>query len=88
MSTEPGQSQWAERRRCGYVLAVTSGQRLAMRPVTDWIKDLPAGAWQRLSAGEGAKGPRLYDWAHLPYNGGSEGFACALLVRRSVAKPD
>jgi len=69
------------------VLAVTSGQRLAMRPVTTWIEDLPADAWQRLSAGDGAKGPRLYDWAHLPYNGAAKGFACALLVRRSIAKP-
>jgi SRSO17 transposase len=25
----------------------------------------PAEAWQRLSAGDGAKGPRLYDWAYL-----------------------
>ena len=23
--------------------------------------------WQRLSAGDGPKGPRLYDWAYLPY---------------------
>jgi SRSO17 transposase len=26
---------------------------------------LPVGAWQRLSAGDGTKGPRLYDWAYL-----------------------
>lgn len=80
--------RWAERHRLGYVLVVTSGQRLGMRPVTTWIEDLPDEAWQRLSAGEGAKGPRLYDWAYLPYNGGAAGFRCALLVRRSVAKPD
>jgi hypothetical protein len=24
---------------------------------------LPAAAWQQMSAGDGAKGPRLYDWA-------------------------
>ncbi len=58
-----------------------------MRPVTTWIEDLTDGAWQRLSAGDGAKGPRLYDWARVPYNGGAEGFTCALLVRRSIAKP-
>ncbi len=79
--------RWAERHRRGYVLAVTSGQRLAMRPVTTWIEGLPADSWRRLSAGDGAKGPRLYDWAHLPYNGGADGFACALLVRRSIADP-
>ncbi len=70
------------------MLAVTSGQRLAMRPVTTWVENLPDTAWQRFSAGDGAKGPRLYDWAHLPYNGAAPGFACALLVRRSIAKPD
>jgi SRSO17 transposase len=28
-----------------------------------WEKRLPARAWQRVSAGPGAKGPRWYDWA-------------------------
>src|SRR3954452_8535317 len=44
-------------------------------------------AWQRLSAGDGAKGPRLYDWTYIPYSGAAPGFQCALLVRRSVADP-
>lgn len=79
--------RWAERHRCGTVLAVTSGQRLGMRPVTAWVEDLPDAAWQRPSAGEGAKGPRLHDWAHLPYDGAAKGFACALLVRRSISDP-
>ena len=55
--------RWAERHRRGYVLAVTSKQYLGQRPVTSWIKRLPRKAWQRLSAGDGTKGPRLYDWA-------------------------
>ena len=38
--------RWAERRRRGYVLAVTSGQRLGLRPVTGWIKGLPGRDWQ------------------------------------------
>ena len=94
--------RWAERHQRGYVLAVTSGQRLGLRPVTTWIKSLPKRAlqpapravppgdrkrWQRLSAGDGAKGPRLYDWACVPYNGATPGFQSALLVRRSIAKP-
>lgn len=79
--------RWAERHRLGYVLAVTSGQRLGFRPVPDWIEGLPADAWQRLSAGDGTKGPRLYDWACVPYRGAAPGFRCALLVRRSVAEP-
>jgi SRSO17 transposase len=80
--------RWAEQHRRGYVLAVTSSQQLGLRPVCDWIDGLPAKAWQRLSAGDGAKGPRLYDWALLPYRGAAPGFRCALLVRRSIAKPD
>ena len=35
--------------------------------VEDWLEEVPADGWQRLSAGDGAKGPRLYDWAYLPY---------------------
>src|SRR4051794_19837497 len=79
--------RWAERHRRGYVLAVTSKQYLGQRPVTSWIKRLPCKAWQRLSAGDGAKGPRLYDWATIPYSGAAPGFQCALLVRRSIADP-
>lgn len=79
--------RWAEQHRYGYVMAVTSGQSLGLRPVTSWIENLPRKAWQRLSAGEGAKGPRLYDWACVPFNGAAPGFQCALLVRRAIGKP-
>jgi SRSO17 transposase len=79
--------RWAERHRRGYVLAVTSKQYLGQRPVTSWIKRLPRKAWQRLSAGDGAKGPRLYDWTYIPHSGGAPGFQCGLLVRRSIAEP-
>ena len=79
--------RWAERHRRGYVLTVTSQQYLGQRPVTSWIKRLPRKAWQRLSAGDGAKGPRLYDWAYIPYSGGAPGFQCGLLVRRSITDP-
>ena len=85
--TDSAIRRWAERHRRGYVLAVTSGQRLGLRPVTSWIKGLAKEHWQRLSAGDGAKGPRFHDWACLPYNGAAPGFQCALLVRRSIAKP-
>ena len=80
--------RWAEQNQYGYVLAVTSGQYLGQRPVTSWIENLPRKTWQRLSAGEGAKGPRLYDWAYLLCNGAAAGFQCALLVRRSIGKPN
>src|SRR3954447_10916719 len=45
---------------------------------------VPASAWQRLSAGAGAKGPRLYDWARIPIRLLSEPGRYWLLVRRSL----
>jgi len=50
---------------------------------------IPAANWERLSAGWGAKGPRLYDWARVPlFRPGWPGWEHWLLVRRSIAKPD
>ena len=56
-----------ERRRLGYVLAVARDYRVptAAGPLrADMLTlQLPKRAWQPLSAGPGAKGHRLYDWA-------------------------
>ena len=55
------------RRGLGYVLAIpkrhliTTG--IGARPAIELARRLPARAWQRMSAGPGAKGPRWYDWA-------------------------
>jgi len=79
-----------------YVLAVRSNHTL--RFLQEWaliqtdpasmIAELPPEAWQPLSAGEGAKGPRLYDWARIPlkYQAG-QGFSRWLLARRSLRNP-
>jgi SRSO17 transposase len=73
----------------GYVLAVTSAQHLGRKPVADWLEDVPGRAWKRLSAGDGAKGPRLYDWAWLPYRSDTaRGWKRGLLIRRQIARPD
>jgi SRSO17 transposase len=73
----------------GYVLAVTSRQRLGFKTVADWLEDVPASGWQRLSAGEGAKGPRLYDWAWLPQGSDAAGgWQKGLLIRRKLAHPE
>ena len=72
----------------GYVLAVTSAQRLGFKPVEDWLEDVPARGWTRLSAGDGAKGPRLYDWAYLPYRTPPvPGWKTGLLIRRKKGRP-
>lgn len=80
--------RFIEENERGYVMAVTSGQNLGLRRVDEWVDDVPKTAWARLSAGEGAKGPRLYDWAYLPFNGAKEGWRKGLLIRRKIAKPD
>ena len=71
----------------GYVLAVTAAQRLGRKPVKDWLEDVPAKGWTRLSAGDGAKGPRLYDWAYLPYGVPPAGWKTGLLIRRKKGRP-
>jgi SRSO17 transposase len=83
-------------RRCieksgrGYVLAVTSRQRLGFKTVADWLEDVPGNGWQRLSAGDGAKGPRLYDWGYLPceWLAAASGWRKGLLIRRKLAQPE
>ena len=77
-----------EARPRGYVLAVTAKQRLGFLPVTRWLAKVSPEGWSRLSAGDGAKGPRLYDWAYLPHGGGAPGWCRGLLLRRSPAKPE
>jgi SRSO17 transposase len=56
-----------ESRRVGYVLAVACSHRVdtgaGTQRADEIAQALPRRAWQRLSAGPGAKGPRVYDWA-------------------------
>jgi SRSO17 transposase len=78
------------RRGLGYVLAVakthpvTTG--IGTRPAGELARRLPARAWQRISAGPGAKGPRWYDWALIeaadPAAAGGGGPHWLLLRRR------
>ena len=80
--------RWIEDQALGYVLAVTGAQRFGLGRVADRAGLIPADDWQRLSAGEGAKGPRLYDWAYVASGGDAAlGFRRGLLVRRSIADP-
>jgi SRSO17 transposase len=58
------------------------------------LAQAPPEAWQRLSAGPGAKGERLYDWAaaRLPAVAESDGDEPTrqrwMLARRSISRPD
>ena len=54
-------------------------------PACELVARLPARAWQRLSAGDGAKGPRVYDWARVALTRpGWPGRGCWLLARRRL----
>jgi SRSO17 transposase len=85
--------QWLEGRRLGYVLAIASDQRMRwpdheQRRVDTIELSLPNLAWERISAGSGSKGERLYDWTMI--SGWQEdGWNHGLLVRRSIEeKPE
>jgi SRSO17 transposase len=58
---------WLEARHQPYVLAVSAQYRIFDGRQIQWAADLvaalPARAWQKLSAGTGTKGERLYEWA-------------------------
>jgi SRSO17 transposase len=80
--------QWLEDRRQGYVLAVASDQRMRwpdrqQRRVDAIVQSLPGLAWERLSAGQGSKGERLYDWT-LIQGWEQDGWSHGLLGRRSI----
>jgi SRSO17 transposase len=81
-----------EKHGFGYVVgvrsdfAVCSGLRQVR--VGTLRAAVPAHAWHRLSCGDGAKGPRWYDWALLRTNSPEpEAYARWLLIRRSVSDP-
>jgi SRSO17 transposase len=85
----------------GYVLGVTGthpfrswGKAPVAGTAEEIAESLPASAWVRLSAGDGTKGPRLYDWAYLELADlAAEEVGCpepgtwtrGLLVRRSLS---
>jgi SRSO17 transposase len=82
-----------EQRDLAYVLAVkatqplwaTSEQGPAEVPACQLVARLPARAWRRLSAGDGAKGPRVYDWARVALTRpGWPGRGFWLLARRRL----
>jgi SRSO17 transposase len=59
---------WPEESQVRYVLAVSCDHRIPVGAGRVTRADvlaarLPRRAWQRLSAGNGAKGQRYYDWA-------------------------
>jgi SRSO17 transposase len=87
---------WLESEQQPFVLAIPSNEPLwvegdrgpAQVPVATVAARLTEGCWERISAGNGAKGPRLYDWAWVPLSRMPEPeWGHWLLVRRSLTKP-
>ncbi len=83
---DPGLRADLEARPIGYVLAVASTHQVATAAgpcqARQLAARLPRRAWQRYSAGAGAKGHRFYDWAWLAIDPGRPGHR-HLLIRRN-----
>jgi SRSO17 transposase len=83
---------WLEDRPQPHVLAVSGKEYVWLgwqqRQVKTVLTSLPPEGWTRLSAGDGAKGPRCYDWRWLPLAAPlAPGWRRWLLVRRSLSTP-
>jgi SRSO17 transposase len=88
---------WLEQQGVPHVLALRSNEPLwvatdrgpAQVAAATLVAQVHPEEWVRLSAGAGAKGPRIYDWAQVsirPFGELSQGYW--LLARRSIAKPE
>jgi SRSO17 transposase len=74
--------------RCDEPVAVMTAQGIRSVAVKDAVQVLTEDGWQRLSMGEGSKGPRSFDWARLPIrHRGMDDQQHWVLIRRSVADP-
>jgi SRSO17 transposase len=83
---------WCEQHGLPYVLATRSNDTVAtvdwrQRRVRTLVGELPDTAWARCSAGAGAHGLRLYDWARVELLAGFDpSWARWVLARRTIPK--
>jgi SRSO17 transposase len=86
----PGLRGWLEEREQPYVLAVGCARRFASATgrrgeARTLAAEIDVDAWVRISAGQGAKGERFYDWARVDLASPTQdGFGRWLLLRRSL----
>jgi SRSO17 transposase len=90
----PGLRAWLQEQDIWYVMATRCDDPVACvgNPgirIDALIGDLPTRAWKRLSCGDGAHGPRRYDWTATPISvdAGADRSGWAL-ARRSISNPD
>jgi len=81
-----------EKQGVGYVVAVSSQQRLFLdgryARVDEHAAAWPSQAWRKLSCGPGTKGERVYQWAFVGFGMPTEmGFRKGFLARRSLKDP-
>jgi SRSO17 transposase len=85
-----------EQSGLGYVLAVPKSQQVFGPRIDHLFAQAPAEAWEPISCGDGAKGPRLYHWAALElptvaefdYQGEVPVRRRWALARRSLSRPE
>jgi SRSO17 transposase len=82
-----------EEREQPYALTVSAKAALwvgwRQRRARDLVAAEPASAWERISCGDGSKGPRLYDWLRIPINHPYEGqWQRWLVARRGLTNPE
>jgi SRSO17 transposase len=84
---------WLEGRRVAHVVAVAKNamvvsMELAKVRVNRMIADFDDAVWQRLSRGDGTRGPRASDWAVVDIRPLRDpAYGHWLLARRSIADP-
>ena len=80
-----------EQEGLSYVMAVASNQHVWLGfkqvRVNQIVKQITKDQWQVLSAGEGSKGPRLYEWALVPLLSIMIENKRWLLIRRGISDP-
>jgi SRSO17 transposase len=90
----PGLRQWLETNDVFYVMATRKDHEVAsglftVSRIDQMIAKLPAGAWKRRMCGQGAHGPRVYDWVATPirrdFGKDRRGW---VMARRSISDPD
>lgn len=86
---DPGLRTLLHDRGIGYVLAISCDRRIPTEVgdlrVNELAAALPHSAWQALSAGAGAKGPRRYSWAWIATTASPTAGSCSVLIRRNEA---
>jgi len=87
----PGLRQWLQEQDIAYVMATRKDDEIpaglhTTTPVKDMIAKIRSGAWRRMSCGDGAHGPRVYEWASMPIRAGfGDERRGWVLARRSIS---